>query len=77
MIVSPKEVMKWCGLAGFLATTIIGQAELIGEPWRHYVTVIGVLCTAICGYLIQHRDEWDGVNRRRASRSSEEKPNGV
>lgn len=59
-----KQIVKWCGLVAFLATTIIGQAELIGEPWRHYVTVIGVLCTALCGYLLEHRAEWDGVDRR-------------
>jgi hypothetical protein len=51
-----------CGLAAFVCTSLIGQAELIGEPWRHYVTVGGVLMTAMAGFMVQH--PWDGEERR-------------
>ncbi len=59
-----SEIVKWASLVAFVATTLIGQAELIGEPWRHYVTVIGVIATAISGYFIQHQNKWDGTERR-------------
>lgn len=39
----------WWALGSLLAavTAIAGQAELLPEPWRHYVTVAGVLATAL------------------------------
>ena len=57
------QIAWLCGLVAFVCTTLIGQAELIGEPWRHYVTVGGVLATAIAGFMLQH--PWDGQTDRR------------
>jgi len=44
------ELGKFCGLVAFVSIAIIGQAELIGEPWRHYVTVIAVITSAAWAY---------------------------
>jgi hypothetical protein len=44
------ELGKFCGLIAFVSIAIIGQAELIGEPWRHYVTVLAVIATAGWAY---------------------------
>lgn len=48
-----KEVGKFAGLVAFASTAVVGQAELIGEPWRHYVTVAAVLCTAVWAYCMK------------------------
>lgn len=42
-------------LAGLIASTtiaVLGQAELIGEPIRHYVTIIAIGSTGACAYLL-------------------------
>lgn len=44
------ELGKFCGLIATVAIAIIGQAELIGEPWRHYVTVTAIVTTAVWAY---------------------------
>ncbi len=44
------SVGRLAGLIGFPCAAILGQAELIGEPTRHYVTVIAIICTAIWAY---------------------------
>ena len=47
------ELGKFAGLIGFTSAAIIGQAELIGEPWRHYVTVTAIACSAIWAYCMR------------------------
>lgn len=39
----------WWALGSLLSavTAIAGQAELLPEPWRHYVTVAGIMATAL------------------------------
>lgn len=47
------QLPKIAGLGFSLCTAIIGQAELIGEPYRHYVTVAGIIGVGIFGTVIQ------------------------
>ena len=48
-----KELGKLAGLIGCTAAAVLGQAELIGEPLRHYVTVTAIMCTAIWAYCMR------------------------
>lgn len=60
-----KQLAWLIGLATCVSGALIGQAELLGEPTRHYVTVAFVVGTAISGYMLQNKaPEWDGINRR-------------
>lgn len=47
------QVAYFAGLVSFVCMALVGQGEVIGEPYRHWVTVIGVVGTAIAGYLMQ------------------------
>lgn len=47
------QIAYFAGLIAFVCTTLYGQAEMLGEPWRHYVSIIGVIGTAVAGYLLQ------------------------
>lgn len=58
-----SQVAWFIGLVTFVCTAILGQAELIGEPWRHVVAVLAIIGTAATGYMLQH--PWDGVGRRK------------
>src|SRR5574341_2471754 len=55
---SPEDMTRaqfgwWAGLVTCISGALIGQAELIMEPWRHYVTIAFVVGTAVSGYMIQ------------------------
>lgn len=53
------------GLVTCVCGALIGQAELIAEPYRHYITVAFVIGTAISGYMTQRpQPKWDGQDRR-------------
>ena len=43
---------KFAGLIGSMCVAVLGQAELVGEPWRHYVTVISIGSVAAWGYCL-------------------------
>jgi hypothetical protein len=58
------ELGKLAGLITVISTAIIGQAELIGEPWRHYVTVIAVITTTVWAYCMSPRSLKNLVNRK-------------
>ena len=45
-----KELGKFAGLVGCVSAAILGQAELVGEPWRHYLSVTAIVCTASWAY---------------------------
>lgn len=47
------QLAKVISLVAFICVTVAGQAELLGEPWRHYVTVLGVICTAAIAWNIK------------------------
>lgn len=48
-----RELGKLAGLIASVCAAIVGQAELIGEPWRHYFTVIAIGCTATWAYCMR------------------------
>lgn len=54
------------GLITCISGALLGQAELIGEPWRHYVTILFVAGTAATGYMLKPPPApWDGTDRRK------------
>lgn len=50
---SKSQIAYWAGLVAFICTAVIGQAEMVGEPWRHWIALVGIVGTAISGYLLQ------------------------
>mgnify|MGYP001570251372 CR=1 FL=1 len=44
------ELGKFAGLVGCVSVAILGQAELVGEPWRHILSVTAIISTAVWGY---------------------------
>lgn len=48
-----QNTKYWVGLVASVLTALAGQAEIIPEPWRHYVSVLGIIGSAINGYMIQ------------------------
>jgi predicted aspartyl protease len=62
-----SQIAWLTALAAFVSTALIGQAELLGEPWRHVVSILAIVATAISGFMVQH--PWDGQTDRRASSS--------
>lgn len=52
----PSDVKWWAGLVTCICGALLGQAELIGEPWRHWVSIVFIACTAITGFMIRGND---------------------
>lgn len=50
---SKSQVAWFIGLVTCICGAILGQAELVGEPWRHWISVIFIAGTAVSGYLLQ------------------------
>ena len=48
-----KELGKFAGLIGCVSAAVLGQAELIGEPYRHWLTVTAIICTAVWAYCMR------------------------
>lgn len=48
-----KELGKFAGLIGCVSAAILGQAELVGEPWRHVLAVTGIGATATWAYCMK------------------------
>ena len=61
----PSQIGWLIGLVSAICTALIGQAELLGEPWRHYVTIVSVVMTALTGFMLQRPNPWDGETERR------------
>ena len=47
------EIGKFAGLVGCVSAAVLGQAELVGEPWRHVLSVTAIICTAIWAYCMK------------------------
>lgn len=62
-----RQLGWWAGMVGAVVTALVGQAEMIAEPWRHYFTIAGIIATALSGYMIQRPSAWDGQTERRVS----------
>lgn len=52
----PSDIKWFAGLIACICGALIGQAELVGEPWRHWISVLFIACTAISGYMIRGND---------------------
>lgn len=61
-----RNIAWLVGMVTFVCVAILGQAELIGEPWRHYIAIGAIVGTAVSGYMYQH--PWDGQTERRQER---------
>lgn len=47
------QLWKCIGLLAAVSSAVIGQAELVGEPWRHYLTITAIGCTAAIAWRIK------------------------
>ncbi len=47
------QVWKVVTLVAAVSTAIIGQAEMIGEPWRHWVAVTATIASALIAWNIK------------------------
>lgn len=47
------QAQWWFGLFGSILVAVAGQAEVVPEPWRHYVSLGGIIGTAITGYMVR------------------------
>lgn len=52
----PSDVKYWAGLITCICGALLGQAELVGEPWRHWISVVFIIGTAINGFMIRGND---------------------
>ena len=60
-----QQIGWWLGLVASILIAVAGQAELVGEPWRHYLTVAAIVSTAINGYMLHPQPPaWNGSERR-------------
>lgn len=62
---SMSQIAWLSSLIACVCMAVLGQAELIGEPWRHYVTIVSVVATAASAFMLQRpAPKWDGIDRR-------------
>jgi hypothetical protein len=58
---------KLAGVVASASAAVLGQAELIGEPTRHYVTVVSIAALGVFAFLSgpqQVRMLLDSIKRR-------------
>ncbi len=48
-----SQLAWWAGLVVSVCGALLGQAELIGEPYRRWLTVAFVASTAVSGYMLE------------------------
>lgn len=46
-----NNVLRWIGLAASVCAVLVGQSHLIGEPYLHYVMIIGLICSTTFAYF--------------------------
>ncbi len=63
-----QELGKFAGLIGVICVAIVGQAELIGEPWRHYVTVTAIISGAIWAYGMKPKSLLEALQAYRSGK---------
>lgn len=51
-----KELGKFAGLIACVAAAIVGQAEMISEPYRHYLTVTAIISSATWAYCMKPKN---------------------
>lgn len=47
------QIAYFAALVAFVCTALVGQGEIIGEPYRHWLTISGIVGTAVSGFLLQ------------------------
>lgn len=47
------QAWKVIGLVAAVSGALVGQAELIGEPWHHYLSIAGIVATAFIAWNIK------------------------
>lgn len=47
------QAWKIFGLIVAIAGALYGQAEMIGEPWRHYISIVAIVGTAVLALYTQ------------------------
>jgi len=63
-----SKLMWHVGLIASISGALVGQAEFLDEPWRHYVTIIFIITTAVSGYMIEKpRKVWSEEDRKNAN----------
>ena len=40
-------------MIAFPSAAVIGQAELVGEPWRHILSITAIVCGTIWAYCMK------------------------
>lgn len=50
---SRAQIAYFAGLITSVCTALYGQGEMIGEPYRHWLAIGGIVGTAVSGYLLQ------------------------
>lgn len=49
-----KGQVAWiASLVVCVCGALLGQAELIGEPYRHVLTILMIVGTAVSGFMVQ------------------------
>jgi hypothetical protein len=61
--ISRTQVAYLVGLITCVVAAVLGQAELVGEPWHHYLSLVGIVGTAVNGYLLQPPRDSDAHTR--------------
>lgn len=46
------SIGKTAGLLASVTGAVLGQAELVGEPYRHLISVVFITATAAFGFLL-------------------------
>lgn len=47
-----RSLGKLAGLVASVCAAVLGQSELVGEPFRHYLTVSAIVAVAVWGYCL-------------------------
>lgn len=63
-----QQIAALCTLVAGVCMALIGQAHLLGDPWMHYISVIGIAATALGGGLAKFERDWNGVVERRVDK---------
>lgn len=48
-----NKVLRLIGFIAAISSAFVGQAELIGEPWHHYMSIAGIICAVTLAYFQQ------------------------
>lgn len=58
-----NSTLRIIGLIAAVSTALVGQAELIGEPWHHWLSIIGIISAVVIAYYQQPPRDYDSRDR--------------